>query len=238
MSDDCQLLSVLTNGATGRNPTFFKAYGHEDVFGLKSCIPEGGTTMEVTEDVPSEDGLGQSTEENVLYVRLPDGHPIITAEDRPQPELEPRPSSSSNSADQFNIEEAIEQAELIFEDEAADNDVDVDVGLETSGADDICVDKAMADIDPCFSAPDLLLIDELPLKSDEAKSSTSSFGLKRTSPRNATKKTTETLSTSTPVAASVSATPKTPKPSSTEPVVIDVNSDTSSADPSPKVKKY
>ena len=69
--DDYRLLSVLTNGATGRNPTFFKAYGHEDVFGLKACIPEGGTTLEVPEDVPSEDGIGQASEENVLYVRLP-----------------------------------------------------------------------------------------------------------------------------------------------------------------------
>ena len=39
--DEDRLLNVLTNGSTGRNPTFFKAYGHEDVFGLRSAIPEG-----------------------------------------------------------------------------------------------------------------------------------------------------------------------------------------------------
>ena len=37
-----RLLSVLTHGSTGRNPTFFKAAGHEDVFGLKADIPAGG----------------------------------------------------------------------------------------------------------------------------------------------------------------------------------------------------
>ena len=37
-----RLLSVLTHGSTGRNPTFFKAAGHEDVFGLKADIPPGG----------------------------------------------------------------------------------------------------------------------------------------------------------------------------------------------------
>ena len=101
LNDDCRLLSVLTNGATGRNPTFFKAYGHEDVFGLKACIPEGGTTLEVPEDVPSEDGLGQASEENVLYVRLPEGHPVITAEEPPMTETAPEP---------YSIEEAIVQA--------------------------------------------------------------------------------------------------------------------------------
>ena len=37
-----RLLSVLTHGSTGRNPTFFKAAGHEGVFGLKADIPVGG----------------------------------------------------------------------------------------------------------------------------------------------------------------------------------------------------
>ena len=50
-----RLLSILTNGSTGRNPTFFKAYGHEAVFGLRSAIPEGGSTLEVAEDVPKLD---------------------------------------------------------------------------------------------------------------------------------------------------------------------------------------
>jgi hypothetical protein len=210
---------------------FFKAYGHEDVFGLKSCIPEGGTTMEVTEDVPSEDGLGRQTEENVLYVRLPEGHPVITAEERPQSQLELRPSSSSNSADPFNIEEAIEQAELIFEDDSGGIDVD----FETSNDGNDCVDKAMADIDPCFSVPDLLVIEETTSKSDEMndfKESTTPLGVKRTSPRNAAKKTTETLST---VIATV-ATNKMLKSNVSEPIVVDVTSDGSNAEPSPKVK--
>ncbi len=76
------------------------------MFGLKACIPEGGTTLEVPEDVPSEDGLGQASEENVLYVRLPEGHPVITAEEPPPQEVVPEP---------YSIEEAIVQAgERIF----------------------------------------------------------------------------------------------------------------------------
>ena len=54
-----RLLSVLTHGSTGRNPTFFKAYGHNDVFGLRVAIPEGCTTLEVTETLPSEDPGGE-----------------------------------------------------------------------------------------------------------------------------------------------------------------------------------
>ena len=73
------------------------------MFGLKACIPEGGTTLEVPEDVPSEDGLGQASEENVLYVRLPEGHPVITAEEPPTPMTEAAPEP-------YSIEEAIVQA--------------------------------------------------------------------------------------------------------------------------------
>ena len=77
-----QLLNVLTSNACGRNPTFFKAFGHNEVFGLKSSIPEGGTVVEIVEKVPVE-GAGspkepQYRQEGVLYVHLPDGHPIIT----------------------------------------------------------------------------------------------------------------------------------------------------------------
>ena len=75
--DDHRLLSVLTNGSTGRNPTFFKALGHEDVFGLRADLPAGCQTLEVAEAVPGEDGAAVS-EENVLYAQLPDGHPVIT----------------------------------------------------------------------------------------------------------------------------------------------------------------
>ncbi len=39
--DGDRLLTVLTNGSTGRNPTFFKAYGHSDVFGLRADLPRG-----------------------------------------------------------------------------------------------------------------------------------------------------------------------------------------------------
>uniref|UniRef100_A0A0K2VEN7 DEUBAD domain-containing protein n=1 Tax=Lepeophtheirus salmonis TaxID=72036 RepID=A0A0K2VEN7_LEPSM len=144
---DGNLLSVLTNGSTGRNPTFFKAFGHDDVFGLKSCIPEGGTTLEVVEKVPSGDEGGVSQEEGVLYVQLPEGHPIISnstpeqEEDDEDEEVEqessPPPvsyrdegnSQASTSPDggenatqlkdtqtKLSIEEAIEKADIIFED--------------------------------------------------------------------------------------------------------------------------
>ena len=87
--DESRLLSVLTHGSTGRNPTFFKAYGHNDVFGLRVDIPEGCTTLEITENIPNEDpgGMdeprqGETENQNVLYVQLPDGHPVITGTDQ------------------------------------------------------------------------------------------------------------------------------------------------------------
>ena len=120
-----QLLNVLTSNATGRNPTFFKAFGHREVFGLKSSIPEGGTTVEIVEPVPvvlevgggSASGGGgnfaggaeiQYRDEGVLYVHLPDGHPVITgsgpSDDEYEggkttatsPSLSQRPGSSSS----------------------------------------------------------------------------------------------------------------------------------------------
>lgn len=114
--DQDRLLSILTNGATGRNPTFFKAYGHQDVFGLRSAIPDGCSTLEVVENVPnldaeeSDEGLKQS---EVLYVRLPEGHPVITASS----ENESKPSEVETEAPELSIEEAIEQAEVIFDDD-------------------------------------------------------------------------------------------------------------------------
>jgi len=125
--DENQLLSVLTNGSTGRNPTFFKAYGHQDVFGLKAAIPEGA--MEVNLAATSEaaaavasltnggttlvNGTGNGSEEGVLYVQLPEGHPVITGcevDQLPdQKPVDPRPK-------ELSIEEAIEQAEIIFDD--------------------------------------------------------------------------------------------------------------------------
>ena len=115
--DDERLLSVLQNGSTGRNPTFFKAFGHDDVFGLKCAIPEGCSTLEVVESVPNLDSdegdSAKSVETEVLYVRLPEGHPVITSS---EPEL--------------SIEEAIEQAEVIFDDEIGVEE-DVTKDLET-----------------------------------------------------------------------------------------------------------
>jgi len=77
------LLNVLISNSCGRNPTFFKAFGHNEVFGLKNSIPDGGTTVEIIEKVPVEGSVGsvndvQYKQEGVLYVHLPDGHPVIT----------------------------------------------------------------------------------------------------------------------------------------------------------------
>jgi hypothetical protein len=110
--NEARLLSVLTHGSTGRNPTFFKAFGHEDVFGLKSAIPEGCSTMEIVEDVPKlePDELEQKTmESNVLYVKLPEGHPVITSTE----------NAAEQSPPHLSMEDAIEQAELIFDDDEA-----------------------------------------------------------------------------------------------------------------------
>jgi hypothetical protein len=228
-NDDCQLLTVLTNGATGRNPTFFKAFGHDDVFGLKSCIPEGGTTLEIHEDVPSEDGAGQATQENVLYVRLPEGHPVITAVDQPEGGPE-QPCTSPDPT--FSIEEAIVQAELIFEDEAAD----MDLGLAPeSNGESLTNDSADAfdgiiDFDPCFEAPDLMLPEE-PMAEAEPKDLVSQAvgSTKRTSPRNAVKKVVDNA------AVEPSRPLRSAKPSSTEPVVIDITDDVGTSDVVPKV---
>ena len=151
-----RLLSVLTHGSTGRNPTFFKAYGHNDVFGLRVAIPEGCTTLEVAENLPSEDpggdddaGVGGtfSENQNVLYVQLPEGHPITTgAADKAAPtnsvkcdnnidvskSVEVKMSSTEENSEPASVvtlqgksatvqqslsfEEAVEQAELIFDD--------------------------------------------------------------------------------------------------------------------------
>ena len=115
--DEDRLLNVLTNGSTGRNPTFFKASGHENVFGLRSAIPEGCSTFEVPEDVPKldEDSDEPTTETNVLYVKLPDGHPVITA-DMPTTASEPPTPSAPTAPTELSLEEAIEQAEVIFDD--------------------------------------------------------------------------------------------------------------------------
>ena len=138
--DDERLLSVLTNGSTGRNPTFFKAFGHADVFGLKAAIPDGCSTMEVVEDVPkldtAEDSDGPMTlETNVLYVKLPEGHPVITGS-----EVEQKPEMS--------IEEAIEQAEIIFEDNEADTEEANSTLIEDQ------TKEVKVDVTPTISVPD------------------------------------------------------------------------------------
>ena len=45
VSED-HLLNVLNSNSSGKNPTFFKAFGHNEVFGLKNFIPDGGTVVE------------------------------------------------------------------------------------------------------------------------------------------------------------------------------------------------
>ena len=138
--DEERLLSVLTHGSTGRNPTFFKAYGHNDVFGLRVAIPEGCTTLEVAEDLPSEDPGGMdesgaiaSENQNVLYVQLPDGHPVITGAEKAVPDTATMSSTTVEDSEEtppvmmlcgksaavqpsLSFEEAVEQAELIFDD--------------------------------------------------------------------------------------------------------------------------
>ena len=122
-----QLLNVLTNGATGRNPTFFKAFGHDHVFGLKSDIPEGCQTMEVKENVPHEDGDGPDAEENVLYAQLPADHPMIlkTSSAASSPKEETK-SEAPHLPPSLSFEEAVEQAELVFDIAAGEDKVVVE----------------------------------------------------------------------------------------------------------------
>jgi len=104
------LLNVLISNSCGRNPTFFKAFGHNEVFGLKNSIPDGGTTVEIVEKVPVEGGPDSVNEikykkEGVLYVHLPDGHPVITgsapSDDEPSriPKLTFRPKPGPSRAE-------------------------------------------------------------------------------------------------------------------------------------------
>ncbi len=133
--NDARLLSVLTHGSTGRNPTFFKALGHDDVFGLRSSIPDGSSTQEVAEEVPNlegEDGT-KTIESNVLYVRLPDGHPVLKSDETVSGNADPTNDNSDGMMRTLSIEEAIEQAEVIFGDESilasssAANDIAVEI---------------------------------------------------------------------------------------------------------------
>ena len=267
LTDDCQLLTVLTNGATGRNPTFFKAYGHEDVFGLKACIPEGGTTLEVPEDVPSEDGLGQASEENVLYVRLPEGHPVITAEEQPEPQPIPTSSSPSSSVP-FNMEEAIDQAELIFEDDAAGMDIGLNseendeaapatelTSNENQNDDQDNVDET-SKFDPCFIVPDFSPLEDDILvkdKSDDISTKdksdnivevsvdvTDSNAKELPSPGKRTSPRTSAKKSSAEIVSSVlSERPsRSVKQSSFDPILIDISDEGSPGETSPKVNIF
>jgi hypothetical protein len=112
---DCdRLLSVLTNGATGRNPTFFKVSGHCDVFGLRADMPKGTRTEEVVETVPDEDGCGPAGDGNVLYAKLPDGHPILT-------------EASSEGEDSAGADEEDEEEANQHEDEDLVNDLELEL---------------------------------------------------------------------------------------------------------------
>ena len=83
VSED-HLLNVLNSNSSGKNHTFFKAFGHNEVFGLKNFIPDGGTVVEIIEKVPVEcENWSQAEDvqyrqDGVLYVHLPEGFPIMT----------------------------------------------------------------------------------------------------------------------------------------------------------------
>ena len=114
-----RLLSVLTHGSTGRNPTFFKAAGHGDVFGLKADIPAGGQTLD-----GAPEGQAQAEgEQNVLYVQLPEGHPVITKSSEEEVvEAEAVDTTveaamaTTTATTELSLEEAIAQAEVVFDD--------------------------------------------------------------------------------------------------------------------------
>ena len=116
-----RLLSVLTHGSTGRNPTFFKAAGHGDVFGLKADIPAGGQTL----DGAPEGQAGRAEgEQNVLYVQLPEGHPVITKSSEEEvveaeavdTTVEAAMATTTTATTELSLEEAIAQAEVVFDD--------------------------------------------------------------------------------------------------------------------------
>ena len=117
---------------------------------LKVAIPEGCTTLEVAETLPNEDpggeddiesGATSNENQNVLYVRLPEGHPIITGasdqtastnpvkgdsnselkmssmeDDLESASVELLEGKSAPVQPSLSFEEAVEQAELIFDD--------------------------------------------------------------------------------------------------------------------------
>ena len=200
--DESRLLSVLTHGSTGRNPTFFKAYGHNDVFGLRVDIPEGCTTLEIAENLPNEDpgGLdeprqGETENQNVLYVQLPDGHPVITGTDQVSSQVSlasntnisnsiiSKMSSTTRASEQdspnilsgksapvqpsLSFEEAVEQAELIFDD--GQNVEDIAQISEESNSSNILTSsssKSLITATATSTTPDLNVAPVLPTSYD------------------------------------------------------------------------
>ena len=192
-----QLLNVLTSNSCGRNPTFFKAFGHNEVFGLKSCIPEGGTVVEIVERVPVEGGTTSPEEtlyrqEGVLYVHLPDGHPIITGSTPTATMVEPMQVTTTESAaassgsltctdtavtptfmnEELNLDPLNMEAEVTIDDTypeemdqmqiAGEDPVLIVVDLENSSA------KSSHDPNHHLQQPDIITLD------DETASSSSS----------------------------------------------------------------
>lgn len=145
---------MLTLGSTGRTPTFFKAFGHEDVFGLKANIPDGGITLDVLEGVPGvggddavrggdDAGVDVGGRENVLYVQLPEGHPIITRS-QDEDEQQKRPEEEKQQQE-LSLEDAIEQAEIVFDDD------DQIGGLDACESNSV-VSAVMEDVDASAAA--------------------------------------------------------------------------------------
>lgn len=194
------MLNVLTNGSTGRNPTFFKAFGHNDVFGLKVDLPSGSKTMEIAEKVSQEDDNEMEVEENVLYVQLPEGHPVIleasaaseaspsTTDDSEKTPNEP-PEMETALQHSLSLEEAIEQADIVFDDLLVDSTLPSvkEFGLEGAKEDDESgLDKNGTGSQKSLSVCDPIQVDVSPQVDTNTSSSstkTASPGKTRTSPR-------------------------------------------------------
>ncbi len=162
------------------------------MFGLNSDLPSGCQTIEVVEDVPTVDddysrGLGEieggdnglegngggSREENVLYVQLPEGHPIITRASSTSSTGEASPNSanvkSPNEAESkdsspenpvpavvkpsLSFEEAVEQAEVIFDD--GDLNASLDSHKEADG--EVEVSEAPATVTTASGGKDVIV---------------------------------------------------------------------------------
>ena len=142
------LLNVLNSNSSGKNPTFFKAFGHQEVFGLKSFIPDGGTTVEVQEKVPFEVENWTRTEdvqykeEGVLYVHLPDGHPVITGS-TPSEDEDVQASINSTLAEELSLDPLNMEAEVIIGDQASPIEV---ISLEDNSTEPVLIDIDVEEI--------------------------------------------------------------------------------------------